>query len=120
MNDYQLDDNAKKDLTIYLGEKWHEKAADVPDDGVHPKKSELCSCGAINCEWQGFRIDFTTEKAMVDLAKKMEKWQWDAFEIFAYDVWKDPVMIPHENFIAWLITDPQRFCYLVYASGVWR
>jgi hypothetical protein len=54
----------------------------------------------------------------------VEKGVDDKFEMFVEEVWVDadrnPVWKTADSLLTWLITDPTRFCQLVYDSEVWR
>jgi len=89
---YQLDDNAKKDLTLFL----EEYVSELPH----------------------LRRGFDEPRDMVDLARRMvEKGAWGKFARYALCIWNNS---SEDGMTAWLITDPQRFCYLVHKSEVWK
>ena len=96
-----LTDEKRKELTLFLGECWHE--VDYEGD------SFCCHCGEHYHHVQN--RTFTTPDDMVALAKRMvEKGVWRKFFLFvsakeAPNYWID--------LIAWLLTDPARFCWLV-------
>ena len=68
---------------------------------------------------------FDTPDDMVALAKRIaDKRLSLAFHEFAVDYWSEKVdarsRLGWESFTLWLLTDPARFCKLVWKSGVWK
>jgi hypothetical protein len=63
---------------------------------------------------------------MVALAKRMvEKGVWEKFYMWSMKQYKDSFylnwnMVGEHEVSAWLLTDPERFCRLVWESGVWK
>ena len=105
-----LADEKRKELTLFLGECWHE--VDYEGD------SFCCHCGEHYHHVQN--RTFTTPDDMVDLAKRMvEQGVWNRFFDYAdkryYKIeFNRPVVHPASSaFAAWLLTDPARFCWLV-------
>lgn len=120
-----MTDNERKALTEFLGECWHDYH--IKQNG----KISRCSCG--NTGYSVIDIcsksnrDFTDAQDMVDLARRMvERGVWNKFEDYAEIPWLHDTDYP-DNVdddgiyeAGWLICDPERFCQLVYDSGVWR
>ena len=113
-----MNDDARKELTIFLGEKWHDFKIRLGET--------LCSCGHAGW-WPEEEKDhrnrtFTTAQDMVDLARKMvEKGVWEGFMRYSDNMFI--ASMPRdtwEELFAWLITNPERFCQLCYDSEVWR
>lgn len=105
----------RKVLTEFLGECYHE--------GM---EIEPCSVGSIRlpcnkCGKQAHNRTFTSAQDMVDLARKMvEKGVWERFHHYAMAYCGLDVPTKIHSFTAWLITNPERFCQLVYDSEVWE
>jgi hypothetical protein len=101
-----MNDDARKELTIFLGELW-----EAPHIGwLYGDAEEIDN-----------NRTFTTFEDMGLLARKMaEKGNqavWD-FEDYAEGEWVENK--DGGSLFVWLITDPARFAKLVYDSGVWR
>ena len=119
-----LTDEKRKELTLFLGECWHEYPGSgyrIRDDYyerrkivMHPKRYANCIHCGTSARFANNHRTFTTPDDMVALAKRMvEKGVWHRFELFCRDVYEMEKPIPRENFCAWLLTDPKRFAWLV-------
>jgi hypothetical protein len=115
MNEYQLTVEAKEDLRNFLGEvrcfgkdKYYCDFHGVTIDGDNAHEH--------------LRRDFTSAQDMVDLTKRiLEKDLWPLFEQCMFFTWcGGSVPETKELFYAMLISNPKRFCYIVWQSGVWK
>ena len=108
-----LTNKKRKELTIFLGECWHEQYSD----------GDLwrCRCGFDYCP-RGLQDNglFTTPDDMAALAKRMvEKGVWEEFidkaigKFYHSPYWSGKGFTETQAIIAYLLTDPARFCWLV-------
>jgi hypothetical protein len=104
MTDYTLTDEQRKRLTEFLGEPYHNLSLD------------LTYCDTCRCIVQRFteheNRTFDTPQDAHDLAKKLV--EVDGFDDFIDYAWIE-FSYCTGSFIAFLLTDSARFCYLVNA-----
>ena len=114
----QITDEQRKELTLFLGECWHEYddrgVVYLPTGGGYAGRCKTCG--------QYYKEDelrtFTAPDDMVALAKRMvEKGVWPEFIDHAALLHDHNREREHKTtgyfFIAWFLTDPARFCWLV-------
>jgi hypothetical protein len=118
MTDYTLTDEQKKRLTLFLCECWHEITNAVPKQRLghgYCPKCDTCFAGqGMHMAFynpNAFFRTFTTPQDAHDLAKKLvEVGGFDDFIDYALD---SEFRYCTGSFIAFLLTNPARFCYLV-------
>jgi hypothetical protein len=126
---YELSDEQKKRLTLFLGECWHELKRPKDEPTVYSGK--CIHCGLNQYVVRGGYPDrdrsFTTPTDAHALAKKLvEVGKWDDFGEFSFSEmcrteWftgSDGIRQYCTRFGKWLFAEPEspaRFCYLVNA-----
>lgn len=120
MTDYTLTKEARRELTEkVLGKCWHTW---VDKPGEHPD----CVCSYCGCSAYGNgnerSFDNPADAHALVVAMIKNGW-WNSFHEYADDIYLSPEAIgdcSHSGFTAWLLIDPERFCWLVYQSKCWE
>jgi hypothetical protein len=110
MSEYQLTDEQKKRLTLFLGEKW-EEVKPCPNCGYY------CINKYIWCVPPATNRDFTSPQDAHDLAKKLVGiGEWGKFEDWAFEKWLKLPSFVGDTLAKWLFAEPEspvRLSYLV-------
>ena len=117
-----INDEARRKLTEFLGECWHEYPPRAVPPGMNKAGWDLCvKCRHHSHYPDAERRTFSTPNDMVALTKRMaEKGVWGQFFSVSLQYWweddTDRIHFSEDYdtaFTRYLLINPERFCWLV-------